>query len=160
MNLNRRTLLATSAIAVAVVASGGASAAKGRFEITLSEAEWKKRLSPAQFRTLRQEATDTPFKSPYLNEHRAGIFTCAGCALPVYSSKAKYDSGTGWPSFFQPLPNAIRTETDTLLGFERVEVECRRCGGHLGHVFDDGPAPTGKRHCMNGTALKFVPGKA
>ncbi len=160
MNLNRRTLLTTSAIAVAVVASGGASAAKRRFEITLSEAEWKKRLSPAQFRTLRQEATDTPFKSPYLNEHRAGIFTCAGCALPVYSSKAKYDSGTGWPSFFQPLPNAIRTETDTLLGFERVEVECRRCGGHLGHVFDDGPAPTGKRHCMNGTALKFVPGKA
>lgn len=160
MNLNRRTLLTTSAIAVAVVASGGASAAKGRFEITLSEAEWKKRLSPAQFRTLRQEATDTPFKSPYLNEHRAGIFTCAGCALPVYSSKAKYDSGTGWPSFFQPLPGAIHTETDTLLGFERVEVECRRCGGHLGHVFDDGPAPTGKRYCMNGTALKFVPGRA
>lgn len=160
MNLNRRTMLTTSAIAVAVVASGGASAAKRRFEVTLSEAEWKKRLSPAQFRTLRQEATDTPFKSPYLNEHRAGIFTCAGCALPVYSSKAKYDSGTGWPSFFQPLPNAIHTETDTLLGFERVEVECRRCGGHLGHVFDDGPAPTGKRYCMNGTALKFVPGKA
>lgn len=160
MNLNRRTMLTTSAIAVAVVASGGASAAKRRFEITLSEVEWKKRLSPAQFRTLRQEATDTPFKSPYLNEHRAGIFTCAGCALPVYSSKAKYDSGTGWPSFFQPLPNAIHTETDTLLGFERVEVECRRCGGHLGHVFDDGPAPTGKRYCMNGTALKFLPGKA
>ncbi|OQW75337.1 MAG: peptide-methionine (R)-S-oxide reductase [Proteobacteria bacterium ST_bin14] len=160
MNLNRRTMLTTSAIAVAVVASGGASAAKRRFEVTLSEAEWKKRLSPAQFRTLRQEATDTPFKSPYLNEHRAGIFTCAGCALPVYSSKAKYDSGTGWPSFFQPLPNAIHTETDTLLGFERVEVECRRCGGHLGHVFDDGPAPTGKRYCMNGTALKFVLGKA
>ncbi|OYY63445.1 peptide-methionine (R)-S-oxide reductase MsrB [Sphingomonas sp. 28-62-11] len=163
MNLNRRTFLTASTIAIATAAaaaSGAAAAVKRRYEINLSEAEWKKRLTPAQFRTLRQEATDTPGKSPYLDEHRTGIFACAGCALPVFSSKAKYDSGTGWPSFFQHLPKAIHTETDTLLGFERVEVECRRCGGHLGHVFDDGPAPTGKRYCMNGTALKFIPGKA
>lgn len=161
MTLNRRSFLTSSAIATAGIATMAVAAPKGgKYELTLSEAEWKKRLTPAQFRTLRQEATDTPFQSPYLNEHRAGIFSCAGCGLPVFSSKAKFDSGTGWPSFFQHLPGAIHTETDTALGFERVEVECRRCGGHLGHVFDDGPAPTGKRYCMNGTALKFSPGRA
>lgn len=160
MTLSRRTFISISSIAVAAAASGAAAAATRRYEINLSEAEWKKRLTPAQFNTLRKEATDTPYKSPWLNEKRAGIFACAGCNLPVFSSKAKYDSMTGWPSFFQHLPKAIHTETDTLLGFERIEVECRRCGGHLGHVFDDGPAPTGKRYCMNGTALKFIPGKA
>lgn len=160
MTLNRRTFISISSIAVAAAASGAAAAATRRYEINLSEAEWKKRLTPAQFNTLRKEATDTPYKSPYLDEKRAGTFACAGCGLPIFSSKAKYDSMTGWPSFFQHLPRAIHTETDTLLGFERIEVECRRCGGHLGHVFDDGPAPTGKRYCMNGTALKFIPGKA
>lgn len=161
MMVNRRYFFTGSAVAVAVAAvtTGATAATRGRYRIRLTEAEWRKRLSPAQFRTLRLDATDTPFKSPLLNEHRAGTFSCAGCALPVFSSTAKYDSGTGWPSFFQPLPDATRTESDMTLGFERAEVHCRRCGGHLGHVFDDGPAPTGKRYCMNGTALHFTPGK-
>lgn len=160
MTLNRRTFISMTLFAVAAAASGAAAAATRRYEINLSEAEWKKRLTPAQFNTLRKEATDTPYKSPYLSEKRAGTFACAGCGLPLFSSRTKYDSMTGWPSFYQHLPKAIHTETDTLLGFERIEVECRRCGGHLGHVFDDGPAPTGKRYCINGTALKFIPGKA
>ena len=164
MHFDRRTFLASAATTIVGGALATAACAKPgpkeRFEIMLSEAEWRKRLTPAQFATLRQEATDRPFASPFLNEHRAGIFSCAGCNLPLYSSKTKYDSGTGWPSFFQPLPNAVRTKTDNLLGFARTEVHCRRCGGHLGHVFDDGPQPTGKRYCMNGTALKFAPGRA
>ena len=105
---------------------------------------------------LRHEATERPFTSALLKEHRAGTFVCAGCALPLFASKTKYDSGTGWPSFYQPLPNAVGTNTDSTLGMERVEVHCRRCGGHLGHVFDDGPPPTGKRYCMNGVSMKFV----
>jgi peptide-methionine (R)-S-oxide reductase len=164
MTVSRRGFLSASGIAVVGGAFATTACAKGnrgeKFEITLSDAEWKKRLTPAQFRTLRQEATDQPGNSPFLNEHRAGIFSCAGCNLPNYSSKAKYDSGTGWPSFFDPLPNAVRTRNDLELGFSRTEVHCRRCGGHLGHVFDDGPKPTGKRYCMNGTALKFAPGRA
>ncbi len=164
MTLSRRAFLVTSSVGAVGAAFATTACAKGKsnetFEVNLSEAEWRKRLTPAQFRTLRQEATDQPGNSPFLNEHRAGMFSCAGCNLPVYSSKAKYESGTGWPSFFQALPNAVRTRTDLALGFPRVEVHCRRCGGHLGHVFDDGPQPTGKRYCMNGTALKFTPGRA
>ncbi len=163
MTLNRRNFLASSTagiVAAGIAPMAAATAPKGRYEITLTDAEWKKRLTPAQYATLRKDATDTPFKSPFLKEHRAGIFSCAGCALPIFSSATKFDSGTGWPSFFDPLPNATRTESDTSLGFERVEVHCRRCGGHLGHVFNDGPEPTGKRYCMNGTAFKFTPGKA
>jgi peptide-methionine (R)-S-oxide reductase len=164
MTFSRRAFLAASGTVVVGGAFATTACAKAKpsekFEVNFTEAEWKKRLTPAQFRTLRQEATDPPSNSPFVNEHRAGIFSCAGCNLPNYSSKTKFDSGTGWPSFWQPLPNAIRTRTDFALGFPRTEVHCRRCGGHLGHVFDDGPKPTGKRYCMNGTALKFAPGRA
>jgi peptide-methionine (R)-S-oxide reductase len=109
---------------------------------------------------LRHEATETPYTSPLNNEHRTGIFSCKGCALPLYSSKTKFESGTGWPSFWAPLPNAVKTRNDGSLGMTRTEVHCGRCGGHLGHVFDDGPKPTGLRYCMNGAAMNFTPGKA
>jgi len=146
------------ATAVTAIIGGRAlSASKQKFEISLSEAEWRARLSPAAYATLRQEATERPFSSPLNSEHRAGIFTCAGCALPLFTSRTKFDSGTGWPSFWQPLAKAVATRTDYAIGYPRTEVHCRRCGGHLGHVFDDGPPPTGKRYCMNGVALAFVP---
>lgn len=125
------------------------------FEITLTEAEWRARLTPAQFAVLREEDTEPAGSSPFNAEHRTGVFHCAGCDLPLFASAAKYDSGTGWPSFFQPLPGAVGTKEDPGLFGSRTEVHCRRCGGHLGHVFDDGPEPTGKRYCMNGLALAF-----
>jgi peptide-methionine (R)-S-oxide reductase len=127
------------------------------FEVTKTEAEWQKLLTPAAFATLRQEATERPFTSELLDEHRKGNFTCAGCDLPLYASETKFDSGTGWPSFFDHLPNAVGQKEDNTLFATRTEVHCRRCGGHLGHVFNDGPKPTGLRYCMNGVALKFVP---
>ncbi len=161
MTFTRRAFLTfsgTAAIGGAFSTSACAKPTRGeKFEVSLSEAEWKKRLTPAQFSTLREEATDQPGNSPFLNEHRPGIFSCAGCNLPNFSSRTKFESGTGWPSFWAPLPDAVRTRVDFGLGFPRTEVHCRRCGGHLGHVFDDGPKPTGKRYCMNGTALKFTP---
>jgi len=114
-------------------------------------------LTPAQYNVLRQEGTERPFTSPLLDEHRAGTFACAGCDLPLYSSKTKYDSGTGWPSFWEPLPGAVDETEDRAFGMVRTAISCHRCGGHLGHVFTDGPKPTGLRYCMNGVALKFVP---
>jgi peptide-methionine (R)-S-oxide reductase len=141
-------LLATSAIAAMGLPAFG-------YEVTKTDAEWKKILSPEAYGVLRHADTEYPGSSPLLNEHRKGVFSCAGCNLDNYSSTTKFESGTGWPSFWEPLKNAVITNSDRTLGMERTEVLCRRCGGHLGHVFDDGPKPTGLRYCMNGVALKF-----
>lgn len=135
----------------------GIGPAEAAYAFTLSDAEWRKRLSPLAYRVLRHQATERPFTSPLNQEHRAGTFSCAGCDQHLFSSKTKFDSGTGWPSFWAPLPRAVGTSRDFVLGYPRTEVHCSRCGGHLGHVFDDGPPPTGKRYCMNGVALSFAP---
>jgi peptide-methionine (R)-S-oxide reductase len=124
--------------------------------VTHTDAEWQKLLSPAAYDVLRHEGTEQPFTSPLLDEHREGNFNCAGCDLPLFSSKTKFDSGTGWPSFWAPLDNGVSEKKDETFGMVRTAVECSRCDGHLGHVFDDGPAPTGLRYCMNGAAMKFV----
>jgi peptide-methionine (R)-S-oxide reductase len=156
----RRQLLASGMAGLVLAAGGrisGAEAAAGTFEVTRTDAEWKAMLSPAAYAVLRQEATERPFTSPLLDEHRAGTFACAGCALPLFSSATKFDSGTGWPSFWQPLEDAVGTTEDRTFGMTRTEVHCRRCGGHLGHVFNDGPQPTGLRYCMNGVSLAFEP---
>jgi peptide-methionine (R)-S-oxide reductase len=126
-----------------------------KFEVSHTEAEWRKLLNPAQYAVLRQAATERPFSSPLDHEKRRGMFACAGCDLDLFSSATKFDSGTGWPSFWAPLEKAIGTTTDASLGMIRKAVHCRRCGGHLGHVFDDGPRPTGLRYCMNGVAMTF-----
>ena len=133
---------------------------RGPFEIAYSEEEWRRRLTPEQYYVLREHGTERAGSSPLDQEKRAGTFVCAGCELPLFSSETKFDSGTGWPSFYAPLDNAIGTSEDRSLFFTRTEVHCRRCGGHLGHVFEDGPPPTGLRYCMNGAALKFVPADA
>ena len=136
------------------------AAESGKFAITRTDAEWRKLLTPNQYAVLRQEGTERPYSSPLNDEHREGRFACAGCSLEAFSSKTKFDSKTGWPSFWQPLPNAVGQKVDTSAGMTRTEVHCSRCGGHLGHVFDDGPKPTGLRYCMNGVAMKFNPGAA
>lgn len=148
--MQRRTLL-TSIAALMVARPVHAQS----FEFTLSEAEWRARLSPAAFAVLREEDTESAGSSPLDKEFDAGTYFCAGCDLALFSSETKFDSGTGWPSFWQPMQNAVATRDDPGLFGSRTEVHCRRCGGHLGHVFDDGPAPTGKRYCMNGVSLAF-----
>ena len=164
MTPDRRSFLTLAGSGAAAFALFGCREAPAEppqhYAVTHSDAEWRKLLSPAAYQVLRHADTERPFSSPLNNEHRAGTFLCAGCAQPLYSSKTKFDSGTGWPSFWAPLPHAIETKTDRSLMMSRTEVHCARCGGHLGHVFDDGPPPTGKRYCMNGVAMNFRPGKA
>ena len=143
---------------VIVLWQAGVGEAAAAYAFALSDAEWRKRLSPLAYQVLRKRSTEYPFTSPLNKEHRPGIFACAGCGQRLFSSKTKFDSGTGWPSFWAPLPRAVGTSRDFELGYPRTEVHCARCGGHLGHVFDDGPQPTGKRYCMNGAALAFVAG--
>ena len=128
-----------------------------RFEVTHTPAEWKQLLGAERYHVLREAGTERPFTSPLNTEHRRGTFACAGCALPLFSSTTKFESGTGWPSFYRPLPNAVAERSDHSLLMNRTEVLCHRCGGHLGHVFPDGPRPTGLRYCMNGLALRFRP---
>jgi peptide-methionine (R)-S-oxide reductase len=154
--MQRRSFLSLASASLALLAGRPALAAE-EFEFTLTEAEWRARLSPEAYAVLREEDTERAGSSPLDHEKRAGTYLCAGCELPLFSSKAKYDSGTGWPSFYEPLPNAIATKEDNGLFSTRTEVHCRRCGGHLGHVFNDGPEPTGLRYCMNGVSLQFVP---
>ncbi|MGE3690774.1 MAG: peptide-methionine (R)-S-oxide reductase MsrB [Novosphingobium sp.] len=148
---------ANAAVPVLAACSGGAAQAKA-YPVSFSEAEWRRRLTPAQFYILRQKGTERPGSSALLREHRRGTFVCAADGNPLFSSATKYESHTGWPSFWRPLPGAIGTSTDFDVGYPRTEVHCARCGGHLGHVFDDGPRPTGKRYCMNGDAMQFRPG--
>ncbi|MDB5416452.1 MAG: methionine sulfoxide reductase [Rubritepida sp.] len=153
----RRTMFAAAA---ALGTAGGAAAATpvARFEVERSEQEWRRLLTPAQFRVLRQSNTERPYSSPLDTEARAGKFHCAGCELAVYDSTTKFDSGTGWPSFWAPVADAVGTSPDrAFFVLAQTEVHCARCGGHLGHVFDDGPRPTGKRYCMNGVAMTFRP---
>jgi peptide-methionine (R)-S-oxide reductase len=159
-NISRRTalhLLAAGAAMPAIAACGGGSAEAKGYPVSYSEAEWRKRLTPAQFYILRKKGTEKPGSSPLNHEKRRGTYVCAADGHKLFSSATKYDSGTGWPSFYRPLPGAIGTSIDFDIGMPRTEVHCARCGGHLGHVFDDGPPPTGKRYCMNGDAMKFVP---
>ena len=157
---SRRALLSWlgAGTGVAVLAGCGSTKAEAKsFPVSLSDAQWKQKLTKAEYYVLRQEGTERPYTSPLNKEKRAGTFVCAGCDNPVYSSKTKYDSGTGWPSFWKAVSGGVGTSTDRKLGYARTEVHCARCGGHLGHIFNDGPKPTGKRHCINGVALDFQP---
>lgn len=143
--------------ALALSGCGQAVDAKGPFPYRLSDAQWRRRLSPGAYAVLREAATEPPFSSPLDREQRKGRFDCAGCARPLFDAATKFKSGTGWPSFWRPLDGALGTSTDSRIGFTRTEVHCARCGGHLGHVFKDGPPPTGLRYCINGVALRFRP---
>lgn len=160
-DLSKRTFLGSAAAALTAFTLPGCSKrgearAAEKFEVMKAPAEWKRQLGPQRYAVLREEDTERAGTSPLNKEKRRGTYICAGCALPLYSSATKYESGTGWPSFFKPLPNAVRTKEDRGFFGARTEVHCRRCGGHLGHVFDDGPPPTGKRYCMNGLAMQFA----
>ncbi|MBV9331865.1 MAG: peptide-methionine (R)-S-oxide reductase MsrB [Alphaproteobacteria bacterium] len=156
MNSNRREFFLGAGVGLAVVAFGiSARGATRRFPLEHSDAEWRKLLSPAAYDVLRNEGTEAPWSSPLEYEHRHGTYSCAGCDLPLFSSETKFESGTGWPSFYRPLPHAVETREDRSFFELRTEVHCARCGGHLGHLFSDGPKPTGLRYCMDGVALKF-----
>jgi peptide-methionine (R)-S-oxide reductase len=154
--MHRREFLKLSACALGAVMMPQIIQADMVDKLKLSNEEWKKRLEPKQYDVLREEGTEAPFSSPLNDEHRQGIFACAACALELFPSKYKFDSGTGWPSFFDAIPGHIETRTDYKLIFPRTEYHCARCGGHHGHIFNDGPAPTGLRYCNNGVALKFI----
>lgn len=155
--MKRRTLLFAASATILSLPSLPSLAKTCSFEVCLSDAEWRARLTEAEYLVLREEDTERPYTSPLNDETRPGIYHCRGCDLPLYDAAAKYDSGTGWPSFFESLSDAVGTKTDRRYVFQvRTEVHCRRCGGHLGHIFDDGPKPTGKRHCLNGLSLAFV----
>ena len=158
ITFSRRRLvgwLCASAALPAITACGSGNAEARAFPISYSDAEWRRRLTADQYEILRRKGTERPGSSPLLSEKRRGTFVCAADNHPLYSSDTKFESGTGWPSFWQPLDKAVVEETDTAFGMRRTEVLCRRCGGHLGHVFDDGPKPTGLRYCMNGVAPNF-----
>ncbi len=165
-HITRRTLLRLSGTAAVALGLGGLGFLKPTradgevFEVMHSDAEWRALLTHGQYDVLREEGTERPFSSDLNHEKRDGVFNCAGCTLPLFSSKTKFDSGTGWPSFWKPLDNAVVERKDTSIGMTRTEVHCRRCGGHLGHVFNDGPPPTGLRYCMNGVAMSFTAGAA
>lgn len=165
--LTRRNILfgGTALAALGMVAiwprhAAPARAAEGPFEVEKTEAEWRALLSPAEYDVLREEGTEYPYTSPLNDEKRAGIYHCRGCDLPLFDAAAKYDSRTGWPSFWEPLPEAIGESTDYKIGYARTEVHCQRCGGHMSHVFPDGPPPTGLRYCINGVSLTFRPAPA
>jgi len=151
--MHRRLFVTTALAALSTTALSNSALAA--FEVTRTDAEWRKLLTKAQYNVMRKEGTERPFSSPLDKNYAKGTYLCRGCDLPVYASNAKYDSGTGWPSFYQSLPNAVGTKSDRKLLRERTEVHCRRCGSHFGHIFNDGPKPTGKRHCLNGVSLKF-----
>ena len=161
---DRRTLLRASRLAGVILAASGAwptlAGAAAPARLRLTDVEWRKRLSPAAYAVLRRDGTERPGSSPLDREHRTGRFSCAGCAQPLFSSRTKFDSGTGWPSFWTHLPEAITRREDRALLMARTEVRCARCDGHLGHVFDDGPRPTGLRYRMNGVAMRFTPARA
>lgn len=152
--MHRRHFIALGATA-ATLGTLPLAAAEGGFEVTRTEEEWRARLTPLQYSVMRQEDTERAGSSPLDKLYDGGTYLCRGCDLPLYSSDAKYDSGTGWPSFWQALPDAIGTREDRRFFMTRTECHCRRCGSHLGHIFDDGPPPTGKRHCLNGVSLVF-----
>ncbi|RFC63154.1 peptide-methionine (R)-S-oxide reductase [Fulvimarina endophytica] len=161
----RRTFLASATALIGAAAGAfylrndANAASDGAFPVSFTPDQWRERLTPAQFSVLRDHATEAPFSSPLNDNKKSGLYSCAGCDTPVYSSETKFDSGTGWPSFYAPLSaSVIGTSNDYALIYPRTEVHCATCGGHFGHIFDDGPKPTGKRHCLNGVALKFKPG--